>query len=342
MLVRYTRTPRPGQVLYLGTMAVLVSELIKFPTCLCLIARDEGGFGGMVRAVRRGVIERWRDTLRMGVPALCYGIQNALFFVALSNLSASSYQLWSQSKTLFTALFFVNMLGQVLRRLQWFALGLLTIGVGLVQLQDSGAAAAVVGGVPAIGVAAVLGSSLLSGFANIYFEKVLKQVGRVAALRGEPRTRGGPRSEQEQAECEADDSCAAEDAVLEPPSLWLRNVQLGLFAIPQAIAFMLCSKSARAAIAANGLFGGFTPAVWCVTSLTAGGGLLIAAVVKHADNLLKTYATAVAILLTCILTFLQTGIPPSLGFLQGMVFVLASIFLYNWNPNQNRKAAATR
>ena len=50
MLVRYTRTPRPGQVLYLGTMAVLVSELIKFPTCLCLIARDEGGFGGMVRA----------------------------------------------------------------------------------------------------------------------------------------------------------------------------------------------------------------------------------------------------------------------------------------------------
>jgi hypothetical protein len=57
----------------------------------------------------------------MGVPALCYGIQNALFFVALSNLSASSYQLWSQSKTLFTALFFVNMLGQVRVRCEYGA-----------------------------------------------------------------------------------------------------------------------------------------------------------------------------------------------------------------------------
>ena len=42
------------------------------------------------------------DTMRMGVPAFCYGLQNLLFFVALSNLSATSYQLWSQTKVLFT------------------------------------------------------------------------------------------------------------------------------------------------------------------------------------------------------------------------------------------------
>ena len=176
LVVRHTRTPRPGAgPLYLGAMAVLVSELLKLPTCLMLIARDEGSFGGMICEVRRGVFQRWKDTLRMGVPALCYGLQNALFFVALSNLSASSYQLWSQSKTLFTALFFVTLLGKVLKPIQWVALGLLTIGVGLVQLQEASGASAVVGGVPWVGVAAVLCSSLLSGFANIYFEKVLKQ-----------------------------------------------------------------------------------------------------------------------------------------------------------------------
>ena len=55
----------------------------------------------------------------------------------------------------------------------------------------------------------------------------------------------------------------------------------------------------------------------------------LAAVVKHADNLLKTYATAVAIILTAIITSVQTGVAPSPGFLRGMSLVLTSIFLYN-------------
>ena len=53
------------------------------------------------------VFVNWKDTLKMGVPALCYCFQNYLFFVAISNMPATSYQLWSQSKTLTTALFFV-------------------------------------------------------------------------------------------------------------------------------------------------------------------------------------------------------------------------------------------
>lgn len=305
LVVRHTRTPRPGTIMYLGAMAVLCSELIKLPTCLALIARDEGSVAGMVRAVRHRVFGRWKDTLRMGVPALCYGLQNALFFVALSNLPASSYQLWSQSKTLFTALFFVTLLGKVLRPIQWAALALLTAGVGLVQLQEA-STVAVVGGSSLIGVAAVLCSSLLSGFANIYFEKVLKQADRGVA-----------------------DECDADGARREPASLWIRNVQLGLFAIPQAAAMLMVNPTSRAIVQAHGPLVGFTPAVWLVTLLTACGGLIIASVVKHADNLLKTYATAVAIVLTCCITSLTTGVAPTRGFLQGMSLVLTSIFLYN-------------
>ena len=99
-------------------------------------------------------------------------------FVALSNLSATSYQLWSP-KTLFTAVFFVACSGASRLR-QWAALALLTKGVGLVQIADASAAAdaasaASSASVVAVGVAAVLASSLLSGFANIYFEKVLRR-----------------------------------------------------------------------------------------------------------------------------------------------------------------------
>ena len=82
-------------------------------------------------------------------------------------------------------------------------------------------------------------------------------------------------------------------------------------------------------IATQGLLAGFTPAVCLVTALTAFGGLLVAAVVKYADNVLKTYASAVAILATCTATALATGVPPTPRFLQGMGLVLGSMLLYN-------------
>lgn len=313
LLVRHTRQPRlDGGLMYLGSAAVLCSELIKLPVCLLLIARDEGGFRGMAREVR-GIFVRWRDTLRMSVPAIAYGLQNALYYVALSHLSATSYQLWSQSKTLFTALFFVKLLGRVLTGPQWFALGLLTIGVGFVQIGEMAAAtrAATSAGVGAvsstayIGIAAVLTSCILSAFANVYFEKVIK------------------------GQAEFDDSGDVDSARRKPKTIWLRNVQLGLFSIPQAVTLLLLSKHSREVIAAHGVFAGFTPYVWMVTMLTAGAGLIVASVVKHADNVLKTYASASAILLTCVVTALQTGIMPSPQFLQGMSLVLFSMGLYN-------------
>ena len=168
------------------------------------------------------------------------------------------------------------------------------------------AAAASDGNSALVGVAAVLASSLLSGFANIYFEKVLKQ-----------------------AECDFDDSCDVDGARREPMSLWLRNVQLGLFSIPQAALLLLASRSSRAVIAEHGVLAGFTPQVWAVTGLTAVGGLLIAGVVKYADNVLKTYATAVAIVITCTANTLATGVAPTVGFLQGMALVLLSMLMYS-------------
>jgi len=296
ILARGSRMPRPdGGLLYLGSVAVLAAEVIKLPVCLGLIARDEGGVVPMLRKVKDQVFVKWRDTLSMGIPALCYCLQNALFFVALSRLSATSYQLWSQSKTLFTALFFTSYLGRVLRAQQWLALVLLSLGVGLVQYQEAaagGAAAAAAGlGGSAwlIGVAAVLASSLLSGFANVYFEKVVKQKTEV--------------------------------------TIWVRNVQLGLFSLPQAASLVAADSMV---IAQHGALVGFTPLAWSVVILKALGGLLVAAVVKYADNVLKTYATAIAIMLTCVLTCINTRVMPTAVFVQGMAMVIASIFLYNF------------
>lgn len=119
LLARQSRMPNPsGAPLYLGSVAVLVAEIMKLPVCLVLIARDEGGPLKMVSRLYKELVVKWKSTVRMGVPALCYCLQNALFFVALSRLSATSYQLWSQSKTIFTAFFFVSVLGRTLSKQQ--------------------------------------------------------------------------------------------------------------------------------------------------------------------------------------------------------------------------------
>ena len=146
---------------------------------------------------------------------------------------------------------------------------------------DSGAAASA----QLLGIAAVLLSSLLSGFANVYLEKRVKRT-----------------------------------AV----SIWMRNVQLGLFCIPQS-ASLLLAPATKAAVASHGLFVGFDPLVWSVVALKAIGGLLVAAVVKYADNILKTFATAISILITCLLS--PAGV--TARFVQGMALVVASLPMYN-------------
>ena len=55
----------------------------------------------------------------------------------------------------------------------------------------------------------------------------------------------------------------------------------------------------------------------------------MAAVVKYADNVLKTYATAISIVLTCIIGTVTTGVAPAPFFLYGMALVLLSMLMYN-------------
>lgn len=77
-------------------------------------------------------------------------------------------------------------------------------------------------------------------------------------------------------------------------SIWIRNVQLGLFSIPQSAALCLADRAAVTSAGIGALFAGFSPAVWSVVGLKAFGGLLVAAVVKYADNILKTYVAALS------------------------------------------------
>merc|ERR1712048_605005 len=83
-------------------------------------------------------------------------------------------------------------------------------------------------------------------------------------------------------------------------------------------------------ISESGFTQGYTFLVWGVILLQAVGGLVVAAVLKYADNILKCFGNALSIVLSCILSavLLQEFVPDSL-FVLGTLLVLLATTLYS-------------
>lgn len=204
-------------------------------------------------------------------------------------------------KILTTAVFAVIILKTRLYITQWGALLSLVAGVVLVQLADSNKTAIkqTTDGLeqnPLIGFSAALGACLLSGFAGVYFEKMLK---------------------------------GAEISV------WMRNVQLSLLSLP--IGIITCLANDFGKIQAKGFFVGYDAFVWYLIVLQAMGGLIVALVVKYADNILKGFATSLAIIISCVASIYLFAFNLTIQFACGAALVIASIFLYGFDPTKKKK-----
>jgi UDP-galactose transporter len=81
-------------------------------------------------------------------------------------------------------------------------------------------------------------------------------------------------------------------------------------------------------IKSKGFFFGYSFLVWTVIMLSAQGGLLCAVVVKYADNILKGFATSLAIILSCIISIYAFDFNLTLQFAFGTFVVIGSVFLY--------------
>jgi len=74
-----------------------------------------------------------------------------------------------------------------------------------------------------------------------------------------------------------------------------------------------------------------------IVFISAAGGLLVALVVKYADNIIKGFATAIAIVLTSTLSFMLVENEFSLLFAVGAANVILSIFIYSDNTEIPKK-----
>lgn len=92
-------------------------------------------------------------------------------------------------------------------------------------------------------------------------------------------------------------------------------------------------------MAEKGLLQGFDATVWCVVAVQAFGGLLVAVVIKYADNILKAFATSFAIIVSSVAAIFIFALYPRLLFIGGAALVIAAVFLYGSFPYKTGSAS---
>ncbi|GMT12683.1 hypothetical protein PFISCL1PPCAC_3980, partial [Pristionchus fissidentatus] len=250
LVLRFSRTQKVEGPKYLSSTAVLMAEAVKVVTCFVVLFKEcNFRFPVLINAIDRDVIQRPMDFLKMSVPAVLYVVQNNLLFLALSKLDAATYQVTYQLKILTTAFFTVVIMQRTLLKTQWVALLLLTGGVALVQMPS--------------------GDSSKAEVAHNSSEHFVGLIAVIAAC----LTSGF--------------AGVFLEKILKQGSigLWMRNLQLAFFSIFGAL--FMCWAYDGEAIGHGGLLQGYNGSVWTVVMLQAYGGLVIALVVKYADNILK-------------------------------------------------------
>lgn len=289
------------------SVAVTVAEFLKLLTCLALTWYEESTIDGAIRSIKSNIVFNYMDTLKVAVPSFLYYVQNNLLYVGSTHLDAATSQVTYQLKILTTAIFSVLMLNKKLSRIQWIALVTLFVGVALIETMvvsdhksdptpgnrtDGGDEKPIVSDVkekPLMGFLAILIACCLSGFAGVYFEKILKNSVQV--------------------------------------SLWIRNIQLSLGAI--LIGFLQLILTEQDHLSNKGFFYGFTPLTWFCIALQVQGGLLVAVVIKFANNILKGFATSLAIVISTVASIFIFNFNLTPSFMFGASLVIGSVMMYN-------------
>ncbi|XP_065834430.1 UDP-N-acetylglucosamine transporter-like isoform X2 [Oscarella lobularis] len=316
LTLRYSRTKRGAAgndetttPMYLASTAVFVAEIMKMLASMSVVWKDvDWKLSGLATILRDEVCGKPRDMIKLSVPGILYTLQNNLLFLALSLLDAATYQVTYQLKILTTALFSVFLLGKRLILAQWISLVILMVGVALVQMPRALPATEVEKTAAEhsvsqslAGLFIVLLASCSSGFAGVYFEKILKG------------------SKQ---------------------SLWIRNVQLALFGV--IFGFVGVISNDWEAVRKDGFFQGYGAVTWVVVILQAFGGLVIATVVKYADNILKGFATSLSLVLSALVSiYVLDDLRPSANFVIGAAMVIVATFVYGRPPKIQSSTTTT-
>ncbi|PVV04262.1 hypothetical protein BB560_001240 [Smittium megazygosporum] len=303
IVMRYSRIV--SSIKYYSSTAVFFCELFKLIVCLIVYLKYEFTFVNLNSFKTLFGLVFSGDSWKMVIPAFLYTIQNNLQYAAVSLLDPATFQVSYQLKILTTALFSVIILRKYLDLTKWLSLILLTLGVAIVQLQS-------VTDTPS----SQKETDSLQRFRGLLAVAVACVISGLAGVYFELVLKSSSKS------------------------LWLRNVQLSFYSLLPAVLGIIFTDGSG--IAENGFFYGYTS--WTVGSILCQsvGGIIVAVVVKYADNILKGFATSLSIILSCLLSVWIFDFELSLMFAIGASVVIYSTYLYGQpsEPSKQRTSEA--
>lgn len=314
LVLRYSRTASVEGPRYISSTAIVSSETLKIIICLLLILKDEGTLNDLWKVVKEEIIGSPWETIKLLIPATLYTIQNNLLFLALSKLDAATYQVTYQLKILCTALFSVYMLHKRLSTAQWVSLILLMTGVSLVQL-PSETPKEVITYKESQDSSEEVTFGPLNNMATNESNSSDKIVGMLAVL----------------ISCVLSGFTGVYFEKLvkyTSQTLWVRSLQLAIFGAIFGMAAVGITDFHE--VTTNGFFQGYNYITVTVVVLQAIGGMVVALVMKYADNILKGFATSISIVLSTVLSYyLLADFTPNVSFFAGATIVIVATFVYS-------------
>mmetsp|Transcript_2881 Transcript_2881/g.4696 ORF Transcript_2881/g.4696 Transcript_2881/m.4696 type:complete len:372 (-) Transcript_2881:159-1274(-) len=303
LVFRFATTSEKAEDRFSTIVAVGCQEALKLVLSFLLVVMEQNG--NLMRActlLQQVILEEPMNTVKLAIPAVFFVLQNSALQLASVHLPAALLQVLWQGKTLVIAMLSVMLLSKRLARASWLAISILAFGLVMVQLQRSkeGKQASMANAAEqrqSLGLVFVICGCFCSGFAAVYFEKLVKQ--------------GDKQGKKK--------------------SMWIQNMQLAMWSIVLTAMTTLAedlrsNKSLHSA--SQGLFHGFNFRVWIMVVNNAVGGLLVALVIKHADNILRGFATALATVLSAFASVFLFGFELHLNFFFGTLLVVGSSLLY--------------
>uniref|UniRef100_A0A0V0I6E2 Putative CMP-sialic acid transporter 4-like n=1 Tax=Solanum chacoense TaxID=4108 RepID=A0A0V0I6E2_SOLCH len=228
----------------------------------------------------------WDEVKVYPIPAALYLVKNLLQYYIFAYVDAPGYQILKNLNIISTGILYQIILKRKLTEIQWAAFILLCAGCTTAQLNPSSdhvLQAPLQGWVMAIVMA------LLSGFAGVYTEAIIKK----------------------------------------RPSrnINVQNFWLYVFGmIFNAFAIMTQDFDA---VMNNGFFHGYSLITVLMILNHALSGIAVSMVMKYADNIVKVYSTSVAMLLTAVVSVFLFGFHLSLAFFLGSTVVSVAIYLHS-------------
>ncbi|PIA64014.1 hypothetical protein AQUCO_00201361v1 [Aquilegia coerulea] len=208
------------------------------------------------------------------IPAALYLVKNLLQYYIFAYVSAPSYQILKNLNIISTGVLYHIMLKRKLSEIQWAAFILLCAGCTTAQLDSSSDR---VLQTPFQGWMMAIVMALLSGFAGVYTEAIMKK----------------------------------------RPSrnINVQNFWLYVFGMVfNAVAILVQDFDA---VMNKGFFYGYTLITTCMILNHALSGIAVSVVMKYADNIVKVYSTSVAMLLTAVVSVFLFHFHLSLAFILG-------------------------